>query len=137
MRILLHFNGLVLAIRAASLTILLFLAACGSRSQSRPHLLDALRAVQQTNHIVIGLKEGAALDYFDAFAEGAYRRAYLPVVPRVSRSIDLRGVSGAVNTSDGKWTASCDGSSICLISEAGDPHRRLTVSRKEIGRAHV
>lgn len=119
-------------LKAASLVICLPLTACASGSSTAPKLLNALKAEQQANHIVIGYENGNALEYIDTTAENVFRRVSLTIHTQSVRSIELRGAGGVATSSDGKWVASCSDKSSCTISEKSDSRKRFSVSRKNV-----
>ncbi|HZP23457.1 MAG TPA: hypothetical protein VFB04_08420 [Terriglobales bacterium] len=87
---------------------------------------------QTANNTVIGRKDDSRLEYLDMTAGGAIRTASFSIRQEVkTNSIDL-AKGGEISSSDGKWTAYCNGNAECQISKVGDPGRSFLVSRKVI-----
>jgi hypothetical protein len=116
-------------LRGAALLLLCLLVGCAPAASGAPQILDALRAEQQTNHIVIGYKSGEQLEYIDTSAGNAFRQVSMPGTAPEPQSIELRGTTGVRISSDGNWVASCADGPICRISRKADERKNFPVSR--------
>jgi hypothetical protein len=116
-----------------SVILCILLGSCSSgQTASDPKILQVLKAEQTADRIVIGMKYGDRLEYFDATDGNSVRKVSFPVQSQnPAVSLDLRAAGTVPTSSDGRWLASCQESN-CAISEKLNQARHLQISRKDV-----
>jgi hypothetical protein len=121
------------SLRRLSLIVCVLLESCSSgQIISDPKSLQLLKAEQLAERIVIGMKYGDRLEYFDTTAGNSVRSVPFPVHSQnPAVSLDLQADGAVQTSSDGRWLASCQESN-CAISEKLNQARHLQISRKDV-----
>jgi hypothetical protein len=107
------------------------IGCAASNATTSSQISRALKTEQTENHIAIGRKDNAHLEYIDMTADGALSRASFSAQQESPvTSIDLSR-SDELQSSDQIWKADCPARKAeCTISEAGNPNRKFSVLRK-------
>jgi hypothetical protein len=121
-------NGSLL-FRIVCLSLFCLLTSCAPAANTSSQVIDALRADQLRNQVVIGYQNGDRLAYIDTTAGNAFKEISMPAAEPVPQDLELRGTEGVRTSADGKWSASCAGPSDCTVTRKLDS-KSFVVSRK-------
>lgn len=110
----------------------ILLVGCARNVKASSTVKEAIELEQTANNTVIGRKSDGRLEYLDMTSGGAISTVYFSARLEVrTTSIDLTK-GDEISSSDEKWTAHCHRNAECRISNAADPNKSFSVSRKGI-----